>query len=77
LRHVILAASLLAAASLLGASQAAALGWPPWAQVPRELAQRPLLERRVAHASAQVALPERQRARAWQQEAWPPAPDSA
>jgi hypothetical protein len=75
LQDAVLAAPLLGA-PLLGASQSAALGWPPWAQVPRELAQQPLLERRVAHASAQVALPEHQPARVWQQEAWPPAPDS-
>jgi hypothetical protein len=73
-----LAASQLGA-SLLGALLLAPDWWPasPQPQVPRQPAQQPLLERRVAHASAQVALPERQTARSWQQEAWPPAPDSA
>jgi hypothetical protein len=75
LQNAALAAPLLGAL-LFGASQSAALGWPPWAQVPRELAQQPLLERLAARGSARAALPEHQPARLWRQEAWPPEPDS-
>jgi hypothetical protein len=66
------------AAPLLEASPAA-LGWrlvSPQRQVPQEPAQQQMLERLAARASAQVAPPEHQPARLWQQEAWPPAPGS-
>jgi len=69
LRGVLLAASLFAAAPL---APGCCL---PSRRVRPVLAQQPLPER-VARASAQVAPPEHQLARLWQQDAWPPAPDS-